>query len=336
MEPDSTSARPVRVAVIGTGMIADLHLAAIAGSPDAELACLVDLDEQRARAASFRHGGAPWTTLVPEALEQADAALICTPNASHADIARTCLRADRHVLAEKPMALTLADARELRDLAAERSLVLAPAHTHRAYDYSRAVRAAIRGGDIGDPELVRLAFLGGWQWGDWGSWVLDPALSGGHVFHNGVHLMDTVTWWVDKRPRAISARGARLTSSQLRIDDYLEMTVIFDDGSLAVTEMSRGHRPARVGSRDVLVVGSDGVLALPDGSDVSAVVDEAGPSVVAALASDAFARQLEAFADACRGGGTPLATADDGVVSIAMAEAAQRSILSGSTEEVVA
>lgn len=345
MERDSTPASAsapaspppaVRLAVVGTGMIADLHMMAIAGESRAEISHLVDLDPQRARGASYRHGGAPWTSRLEEALEACDAVLVCTPNASHSPIAQQCLAAGRHVLVEKPMALTLQQARDMRATAREHGVVLAPAHTHRAYDYSRAVRAAIQAGDVGTPELIRLAFLGGWQWGDWRAWVLDPAQSGGHVFHNGVHLLDTVTWWRGRPPVQIEARGARLTSSHLRIDDYLEMTVRFDDGSVAVTEMSRGHRPARVGARDALVIGDSGVLSLPDGSDVSAVVDEAGPSVVTALASDAFARQLDAFVSACQGQGAPLADADDGVLSIAMAEAAQRSIESGRAEDVAA
>jgi predicted dehydrogenase len=158
--------------------------------------------------------------------------------------------------------------------------------------------------------------------------VLDPARSGGHVLHNGVHLLDTVTWWMGERPHTVFARGRRQTTAQQTLDDHLELVLSFPGGGVAACEMSRAHRPARLAQRDVLVVGTEGTIAQPPGGDAGELADETGTAALPAVAGDAFARQLDAFLDAVEGG-SALAGPSDGVFSIAMAVAAQRSIDSG-------
>jgi predicted dehydrogenase len=323
--------RPGGVVVVGTGFIADQHLAALRTTGRARLAGIVDIDPGRARNVSFGNGGVPWTTGLDEALgwPDCDAVIVCTPNDSHAPIALRVAAAGKHLLMEKPLAITVADAVAVHRAFQGGDGTLAVAHTHRAYDYSRAVRQVIESGQIGTPLVIRLAFLGGWIWGDWRAWVLDPTRSGGHVLHNGVHLLDTVTWWMGDYPRTVYARGRRQTAGQLGIDDHLELVLGFDGGRFAVCEMSRAHRPARFAQRDVLVVGTEGTIAQPHGGDGSEIVDDTGSSLLPALASDAFARQLDCWLDGVQGG-SPLAGPDDGVLAVAMAVAAQRSIESGS------
>jgi predicted dehydrogenase len=226
------------------------------------------------------------------------------------------------------MATSVGDAQAMVRAATAAGVTVAAAHTHRSHDYSRAVRAAIDHGDIGRPLLVRLAVLGGWIWGDWNAWVTRPEISGGHTLHNGVHLLDTVRWWMRDEPRRIHARGQRLSAPSLEIYDHLEMTVEFEGGAVAVCEMSRGHRPKAYAARDVLVVGERGVLTLPDGADTAVVHEETGVGAVPARVSNAFLRQLEAWVDGMHGG-APLASAWDGVVSVAMAAAVDESIRSG-------
>lgn len=321
--------RPVGVAVVGVGGIAAQHLAALRRTPRARLAGVVDTDPARARDASHANGAVPWATDLEQALAwpECDAVIVCTPNASHAPIAMLVAAAGKHLLMEKPLAVTVTDA-----LAVERAFrgraVLAVAHTHRAYDYSRTVREVIRSGEIGHPLVIRLAFLGGWIWGDWRAWVIDPARSGSHTLHNGVHLLDTAVWWMGDRPTTVYAKGSRRTSAQLDIDDHLELVLGFTDGRFAVCEMSRAHRPARLGQRDVLVLGSEGTIAQPSGSDGSDVADENGTWSLPAAAGDAFGLQLDAWLDAIAGG-EPLAGPADGVLSVAMAVAADMSIATG-------
>lgn len=323
-------ADPVGVVVVGTGGIANAHLAALRGSVRARLAGVVDTNRQRAQSASLANGGAPWTTSLDEALAwpDCDAVVVCTPNDSHAPIALRVADAGKHLLMEKPLAVTVADAVAVRDAFEAVGRSLAVAHTHRAYDYSRGVKQVIDRGDIGTPQVIRLSFLATWLWGDWRAWVLDPARSGSHPLHNGVHLLDTVTWWMGERPHTVYARGRRQTATELQIDDYIEMTLSYSGGRFAVCEMSRAQSPRRLSQRDVLVLGDRGTIAQPPGGDASDVFEESGTTALTALASDAFARQLDGWLDAIAGG-TALAGPADGVFSVAMAVAADQSIRTG-------
>jgi predicted dehydrogenase len=320
----------VGVLLVGAGFIADAHAAAIAASPRAELAGVVDTDPGRAAALARSQGGLRWGTDLAEALHWpgVGAAVVCTPNHTHLAIGSTVAAAGRHLLVEKPLATTVPDARLLAQRFVEAERVLFAAHTHRAYDYGRAVKEALDAGAVGDPRLVRLAILGGWIWPDWSAWVADPVRSGGHALHNGVHLLDLATWWLGADPVTVYARGRRETASALRINDYLEMTVTYAGGQSAVCEMSRAHRPGSLARRELLVVGTDGILDQDWDGESALLVGEGGTTALAAAGGNGFARQLDAWLDAIAGA-PPAMPVADAVRAVAMGVAAERSIETG-------
>lgn len=322
MEHHSAS---IGVLVVGVGFIAEQHIAAIHADPRSHLAGIVDVDAGRAAGAARANGGVPWWTDLEQALAQpeVDACVVCTPNDTHAAIAVAVAAAGHHLLIEKPLATDVPGARRIAAAFAGAGRVLMPAHTHRCYDYARTVKDAVA--DLGRPGFVRLAILGGWIWPDWRAWVLDPKRSGGHALHNGVHLLDLVTWWTGDRPETVYARGRKQTAAELDIYDYLEMTVGFASGATAVCEMSRGHRPATYAARDVLVVGEEGILTLPWDAEAGTVTDESGTGLLPPAGGNGFALQLGAWLDAI-GGADPLMTPEDGVLAVAMGVAAERSI----------
>lgn len=326
MERDSTFG----VLVVGTGFIAEHHIAALHASTRARLVGVVDTDPGKVAVASRANGGVPATTDLKEALSwpDVDGVIVCTPNGSHAGIAHTVAAAAKHLMVEKPLATTSVDALSIVEGFHNAGLTLTVAHTHRVYDYALAVKAVLDSGEIGEPRLIRLAILGGWIWGDWSAWVLDPGLSGGHALHNGVHLLDLVTWWMGRRPDSVYARGRRQTASDLPIYDYLEMVLRFGDGGVAQCEMSRAHQPGDLAQRDVLVVGSEGVLALPWDGEPNLVVGQHGITALPPAAGSAFTRQLDGWLDAI-GGAPPIVDGRDGYFAVAMAEAVELSIATG-------
>ena len=238
---------PTRVIVIGSGFIAGEHLSALNQLPDAEVAGIVDLDPGRAAAAARAAGGVPWGTDLAAAITDwsADAAIVCTPNFTHPAIGRTLAEAGVHALIEKPLAITPGEAAELVELFEGRGLVLSAAHTHRYAPYARAVRQAITDGAVGRPLQARITLLGGWIWGDWRNWQIDRKRSGGHALHNGVHLLDLVTWWLGDTPTHVHAYGRKRAAADLEVHDYLMITVGYASGASAVCEMSRGQSAAR-------------------------------------------------------------------------------------------
>jgi predicted dehydrogenase len=320
----------VGVLIVGAGFIAESHVAAMAASPRAVTVGIVDADAGRATSFAHAHGALRHSTDLADALtwDGVDAVILCTPNDTHAAIGAQVAAAGKHLLVEKPLATTVPDARALVAAFDAAGTTLMAAHTHRAYDYGRAVKEAITDAAVGTPTFVRLAILGGWIWPDWNAWVLDPARSGGHALHNGVHLLDLASWWLDAEPEAVVARGGKQTSGELAIHDYLEMVVTYAGGASAVCEMSRAHRPGSIGHRDVLVLGTDGILAHGWDDEAALLVDERGTSLVPAQGRNGFAVQLEAWLDACDGGAQLMSPAD-AVRSVALGVAVEHSIASG-------
>lgn len=324
------SEQPLGILVVGAGFIAEAHSAAISASNRANLVGIVDTDSARATAFAHARGGLRQTAELNEALSwpEVDAVIVCTPNHTHARIGAQIAAAGKHLLVEKPLATTVADARSLAMQFAAADRVLMAAHTHRAYDYGRAVKETVDSGAIGRPVFVRLAILGGWIWPDWSAWVVDPARSGGHALHNGVHLLDLATWWLGAEPDSVFARGRKQTATELGIFDYLEMVVSYTDGSTAICEMSRAHRPGSFAHRDLLVAGTDGIVSQEWDDEASLLFAEAGSSVVPAAGRNGFVVQLESWIDAIRGA-EPVMPVTHAVRAVAMGVAVEQSIESG-------
>ena len=319
------------IAVIGTGFVANMHLAALAKVPDARLVGVADVDASRARGAVAGVEGARWTTSVADLLswDEVDGCIVCTPNDTHVDIGLAIARAGKHLLMEKPLAITTDGADRLVDAFGDRGLVLMGAHTHRFYDYGRMIKKTISDGDIGRPVYVRLAILGGWIWPDWRAWVIDPRRSGGHVLHNGVHLLDLATWWIDAAPLSIYVQGRKETSADLEIYDYLSMLVRYQGGATAILEMSRGNRPRTFAYRDVFVQGTRGSLRLPWNGEQGVAFLEGGTSVLPGEGQTGFDREVAAWIDAIRGESAPAVSGADARRATYMAIAGEQSLLTG-------
>jgi predicted dehydrogenase len=319
------------VGVIGTGFAASMHLAALSKLPDVRLAGVADLDRARARDAARGVDGARWTTDVDELLRwpDVDGCIVCTPNDTHVEIGLRIAGAGKHLLMEKPLAITLEGADTLVQAFGERGLTLMGAHTHRFYPYGRAIKDAIESGDVGRPVYVRLAMLGGWIWPDWRAWVLDPRRSGGHVLHNGIHLLDLVTWWIGDVPEAIYVQGRKETSANLAIDDYLSMMVRYRGGATAVGEMSRANRPRTFAYRDVFVQGTRGALRLPWDAEAGLAFLEGGTSLLPGNGQIGFDREVAAWAAAIRGEARPAVSGQEARLAVAMAVAGEESLRAG-------
>lgn len=320
----------MRVAVIGSGFVAGLHLDALNGLADAEVVGIVDLDRKRAAETARHAGGMEWHTSLLDAVDawDVDAAIVCTPNDTHLAIGRQLVDARVHALIEKPLAVTPRDAAELKAAFDVNGLVLSAAHTHRFGAYSRTIKQAITEGDIGRPIHARLSTLNGWIWADWRGWQLNRTRSGGHAFHNGVHLLDLVTWWLDDEPAHVHALGRKQSAAQLEIHDYMLITVGYTSGATAVCEISRANHPRWLRYRDIFVQGTRGSLRMPWDGDGPLLFADQGTTPVS-TAPDPFREQARAWIAAVRGVSSPTVTGHDGYRAVLLAEAAERSLSSG-------
>lgn len=330
-------ATPLGVGIVGVGGIALSHMAALRGSTTAQLVAVCDVDA--ARAAEVAHaercaGYGSVTELL--AHEGVEAVIVCTPNMTHEELGLQVLAAGKHLLMEKPLALTPEGARAVASDAAERGLALAVGHSHRFTDQSLAIRDVIDSGDIGTPRFVRIVMNGGWIWPGWQSWVLNPALSGGHSLHNGTHLVDMASWWIGEPATSVYSVGQHATSEALEIHDYLVMELGFASGASAVCEISRGERPRGASYLELTVVGTDGVISRSwDAEGVFAWTD-AG---LAAWGVDpsgirTFGRELDAFVAASRGRAEVVPPVAAAIHAVDIAVASEESLRSGRTIEI--
>lgn len=140
----------MRVGVVGCGYWGSKHVRVLSTNPAVEQVVVIDPRHERRQDLLRAFPGAASAASLTEALPMVDALVIATPPASHADLGLRAIAAGKHVLVEKPMATSVADARRLIEAAQAAGVVLMAGHT---FEYNAAVwalRDAVRSGDLGE------------------------------------------------------------------------------------------------------------------------------------------------------------------------------------------
>ncbi len=256
---------PLRYAIVGTGGISRGHARQIREHLDnAQLVAAADIDARRV--ADFaREFAVPATFTDPRELlarVECDAVVVSTPDAAHKDVAIAALRAGRHVLCEKPLALNHADARAMVDAARRAGKLTAVNFSYRDWPALQAVAAYVRAGRIGEVRHVEASYLQSWLASRiWGDWRTNPAWlwrlsrrhgSNGVLGDIGVHIVDFATFPVGEvkevHCRLQTFRKAprnRIGPYVLDANDSAVITVEFANGALGsihTTRWSGGHR----------------------------------------------------------------------------------------------
>lgn len=194
-----------RLALIGCGAIAELfHLPAFARLPRLrEKLVLVDANPQRLRAMADRFGTSRTCQTIHELDPRIQGVIIATPPTSHCELALHFLQRGIHVLCEKPLSESVAEAREVVQAAASTGATLAVNQTRRLFPTYEIVREWIAHGEFG--RLQRIEYHDGCEF----SW---PAATAFHFSPNargalsdtGIHLLDTVCWWLNDTPNLVA------------------------------------------------------------------------------------------------------------------------------------
>ncbi|MDJ1114156.1 Gfo/Idh/MocA family protein [Microbacterium dauci] len=200
------------VAVIGVGSIAGQHLRAYAAHPDVELVGVFDAVAERTRAVAEQWGGRAYASLEELLADPAvEAVSICTWNDSHAAIADQAVRAGKHVLVEKPLSKTVADAEGLAATVAESDRVVQVGFVRRFSANARTLKTFIDAGDLGGIYYARATNIR--RLGNPGGWFADSSRSGGGpLIDIGVHVLD-LCWYLMGCPRPVTVSG--VTDSRL-------------------------------------------------------------------------------------------------------------------------
>jgi predicted dehydrogenase len=199
----------IKAAVVGTGFIGVVHVEALRRL-GVEVTGIVgsspELAAAKAKAAALP---APYPSFEAMLADPAvDVVHLTTPNHLHFDQARAALAAGKHVVCEKPLAMTSAETAELLRLAEQSGLVHAVNFNIRFYPQCQEARARVRAGEIGDVRLVSGGYLQDWLLldTDW-NWRLDPAAGGAlrAVGDIGSHWLDLVQFITGRHVEAVLA-----------------------------------------------------------------------------------------------------------------------------------
>jgi predicted dehydrogenase len=305
----------LQVGLIGAGHFGRYHALKLAGAKRAKLVGLADASPERAKTVAWE-AGCPVKT-PEEIFELAQAVIIAAPAEFHFDLAARALKAGKHVLVEKPIAATLAQATELATLANAAGLVLQVGHLER---FSAAHGALAK--RMGTPlyiEAVRIAPFK--PRGTDVSVILDLM----------IHDLDLILALTDSEVVSVDAVGAPVASAH---DDIANARIRFTNGAVATITASRislkterkmrifsqtGYLTVDFSARKLTLVGRSIGVKLPGFEEFG--IEQAGWQD-----HDALAAEHEAFFDSCLDGAPVLVDAEAGKRALAAALMVSESI----------
>jgi myo-inositol 2-dehydrogenase/D-chiro-inositol 1-dehydrogenase len=334
------AASPVRFGLIGFGAWGRHHAAAIAGTPGAELVAIAARSEATCDAARHEHPSAFVTSDYRELLRRDDVDVVdvVLPTDLHHEVGRAVLRAGKHLLLEKPMALSLDQCDELQAAAREAGRLLAIGHEFRLSSLWGRVKELVEAGFVGEPQYVLVELSRNPYRHGASGWRYDISRVGNWILEEPIHFFDLARWYLQGtgEPERVYAAANSRQPDHPELQDNFSAIVHFTGGAYAVISQTLSafehHQTVKVtGTKGALWAGWSGALDRTrhptfflkafDGQTVEDVRIDKITGEVYELA-DQMALMVAAVRD-----GAPLsATGEDGRWSVAMCLAAAESV----------
>lgn len=344
----------LRFGLVGAGLAGPLFAGALADRPGgSELRAVAARRPEAARAFAERYGVSTWSTDWRELVADPaiDAVCIATPTGSHAAIAIAAARAGKHVLTEKPMATTLADADAMIAACAEAGVTLGVIFMYRFMETARKMKDAVDGGLIGRPLLGECvgkffrdqAYYDSAAWR--GTWAAE---GGGSLMTQTSHTLDLLLWMLG--PVADVGGFATVTPvHRIETEDLVVGSLRFRSGALGGVVSSSAIRPPT--ERSLTIHGETGTVRLVGDRmaqwDVAGETDAEARAMLAApppergetaakagyVDAELHRRQIEEFVAAVAAGRPP---AIDGAAGRATLEVMRALYLANERREVIA
>lgn len=252
--------KKIKTAVAGLGFIGPAHIEALRRLPNVEVVAISDIDEATARSKAEALGVPSSTGRFEDLLAPGvDCVHICTPNNLHYAMARQALLAGKHVVCEKPLATTMAEAEELVALAASQNLVNAVHFNIRYYPVIRQMKTMREKGELGAVYSIIGSYLQDWLLLDTDyNWRLEPEQSGESraIADIGSHLIDLIEYISGLRIVSVMADFNTVHKTRkkplkpietysgklLKADDYAEVPINTEDHANVLLRFDNGNR----------------------------------------------------------------------------------------------
>jgi UDP-N-acetyl-2-amino-2-deoxyglucuronate dehydrogenase len=240
--------RRVRAGLIGCGKIAATHAMALNTLEEAEFVACCDRDEDRARQLAAKYG-------VPHVYADAgelvrsgtvDVVLVCTPHPAHEPVVVAAAEAGVHVLCEKPLAISLAEADRMIEATRRAGVKFGVIFQRRFWPAAQRMRTAIDDGRLGKLTLgecsVRI-----WRSSDYfasdpwrGKWATE---GGGVLMNQAVHSIDQFLWFMGDAVEVVGRYATLRHGAYIDVEDTAVATVVFENGALGIIQAASTFQP---------------------------------------------------------------------------------------------
>jgi predicted dehydrogenase len=333
---DTTLVTPVRWGILGAGMIAgNAILPAFGTIANAAVVGVASRDRSRAQAfaAEFHipraYGG--YDLLIDD--PDIEAIYIALPNHLHAEWAIRAMAAGKHVLCEKPLAVTPDEALAMIAAAEEADVILMEAVMYRFHPRIRDAAELIQTGSIGQPVALRASFC--FTMTDLDNYRNDPEYGGGALLDVGSYGVNAARYFLDEEPLRALAFG---TLAESGVDSSVSGVLEFPSGALAQVQCSFASAP----HQELDITGTLGVITIPqpftawrNDDAMLRLTQESVSDETLYPPVDHYALMLAHFSACVRGLEEPLLPADDGLGTLRVLAALRRSLTTGRAERVV-
>ena len=259
--------RPLRYGIIGGGVVGPTHAEAVAAASGAELVAVCDVNEERARALARPYAAQTDQDLRKFLDRDLDIVSLCIPSGYHAEVAISAMKAGKHVLTEKPLAISLASCDEMIATGRQLGRCLGSIYDKRFDPAVQWVKQSVSQHMLGTLIMgsAHINWYRSQAYYDSGAWSGTWALDGGGVLMNqGIHTIDLLQW-VMGRVTDVCAATALRGHKDIEVEDTAVAVLRFESGALGLIQATTAAFP---GYPERLEIYGSGGTAVLEGGDL--------------------------------------------------------------------
>jgi myo-inositol 2-dehydrogenase / D-chiro-inositol 1-dehydrogenase len=322
----------IRFGLLGAGRIGKVHAKAVTGDANAKLVAVADAMAPAAQAIADQYGCDVRTIEAIEAAKDIDAVVICTPTDTHADLIERFVKAGKAVFCEKPIDLSLARVKACLEVVRAHKGTLMVGFNRRFDPHFRAVRAEIDKGTVGDVEMVVITSR------DPGAPPVEYIKRSGGIFRDmTIHDFDMARFLLGEEISEVVATAAVLVDPAIgTAGDFDSVQVLLKTASGKQAMISNSRRATYGYDQRIEVHGSKGAVSAENQRPVSIEVATGAGYTRPPLHdffmtryTEAYAAEIATFIAALNGKGAAEPTGEDGLIALALADAAVKSVAEG-------
>ena len=322
----------IRFGLLGAGRIGKVHAKAITGDANAKLVAVADAFPAAAQAIADQYGCEIRSIDAILASADIDAVVICTPTDTHADLIEAFAKAGKAIFCEKPIDLNIDRVKACLKVVRETKAILMVGFNRRFDPHFAAVKAEIAKGSVGDVEMVTITSR------DPGAPPLDYIARSGGIFRDmTIHDFDMARFLLGEEVAEVSAQASVLVDPAIgKAGDFDSVQVMLRTATGKMAVISNSRRATYGYDQRIEVHGSLGAASAENQRPVSIEVATAAGYTRPPLHdffmtryTEAYAAEIATFIAALSGKGKAEPSGEDGLIALALADAAVKSVAEG-------